>query len=52
MLGNVLRRLIKTEEIEDKKASNLVVLNVKDATNQLKLKNIEVGEEILFNTAS
>ena len=45
MLGNILRRFIKTEEIKDKKASDLVVLNVKDATNQLELKDIEVGEE-------
>ena len=33
MLGNILRRFIKTEEIKDKEASDLVVLNVKDATN-------------------
>ena len=33
MLGNILRRFIKTEEIKDKKASDLVVLNVKDGTN-------------------
>ena len=51
MLGNILRRLIKTEEIKDKKASDLVVLNVKDATDQQECKDIEVGEEILFNTA-
>ena len=44
MLGNISRRLMKTEEIKDKKVSNLVVLNVKDATNQLELKDIEVGE--------
>ena len=45
MLGNIFRRLIKTEEIKDKVASDLVVLNVKDATNQLELEDIEVGEE-------
>ena len=45
MLGNILRRFIKTEEIKNKKASDLVVLNVKDAINQLELKDIEVGEE-------
>ena len=50
-LANILHRLIKTEEIKDKKASDLVVLNVKNATNQLQLKDNEVGEEILFNTA-
>ena len=31
MLGNILRRFIKTEEIKDKKASDLVILNVKEA---------------------
>ena len=45
MLGNILRRFIKTEEIKNKKASDLVVLNIKDAINQLELKDIEVGEE-------
>ena len=45
MLGNILHRFIKTEEIKDKKASDLVVLNVKDATNQLEFKDIEVREE-------
>ena len=34
MLGNILHRFIKAEEIKDKKASDLVVLNVKDASNQ------------------
>ena len=45
MLGNILRAFIKTEEIKDKKASDLVFLNVQDARNQLELKDIEVGEE-------
>ena len=45
MLGNILRRLIKTEEIKDKKASDLFVLNAKEATNQLELKDVEVREE-------
>ena len=44
-MGNILRRLINTEEIKDKKASDFVVLNVKDATNQLELEDIEVAEE-------
>ena len=45
MLGNILRRFIKTEEIKDKKASDLVILNVKEAKNQLGLKDIEIGKE-------
>ena len=45
MLKKYICRFIKAEEIKDKKASDLVVLNVKDATNQLELKDIEVGEE-------
>ena len=45
MLRNILRRFIKAEEIKSQKASDLVVLNVKDATNQVELKDIEVGEE-------
>ena len=45
MLENVLRRSIKTGEIKNKKANDLAVLNVKDSTYQLELKDIEVGEE-------
>ena len=45
MLRNILRRFIKAEEIKSQKAKDLVVLNVKDATNQVELKDIEVGEE-------
>ena len=45
MLGNILRRSIKTGEIKNKKANDLAVLNVKDSTYQLELKDIEVGEE-------
>ena len=45
MLGNVLHRFVKTEENKDKKASDLVVLNVKDVINQLELKGIKVREE-------
>ena len=45
MLGNISCSLIKTEEIKDKKVSNFVVLNVKDATNQLELWDIEIEEE-------
>ena len=45
MLGNILHRLIKAEEIKGKKANYLVVLNVKDVTNQLEMKDIEVGEK-------
>ena len=45
MLENILRRSIKTGEIKNKKANDLAVLNVKDSTYQLELKDIEVGEE-------
>ena len=45
MLGNLLRRFMKSEEIENKNTSELVDLNVKDVIKQLDLKNIEVGEE-------
>ena len=45
MLKNILRRSIKTGEIKNKKANDLAVLNVKDSTYQLELKDIEVGEE-------
>ena len=45
MQGNILCIFIKAEETKDKKASDLVVLNVKGATNQLELKDIGVGEE-------
>ena len=45
MLENILRRFIKTGEIKNKKANDLAVLNVKDSTYQLELKDIEVGEE-------
>ena len=45
MLENVLRRSIKTGEIKNKKANDLAVLNVKDSTYQLELKDIEVGQE-------
>ena len=45
MLGNIFYRFIKTEEIKDKKAGDLVVFNVEDATNKLELNDIEVGEK-------
>ena len=45
MLENILCRSIKTGEIKNKKANDLAVLNVKDSTYQLELKDIEVGEE-------
>ena len=45
MLENILRRSIKTGEIKNKKANDLAVLNVKDSTYQLELKDIEVGQE-------
>ena len=45
MLENILRRSIKTGEIKNKKPNDLAVLNVKDSTYQLELKDIEVGEE-------
>ena len=45
MLENILRRSIKTREIKNKKANDLAVLNVKDSTYQLELKDIEVGQE-------
>ena len=45
MLENILRRSIKTGEIKNKKANDLAVLNVKDSTYQLELKDTEVGEE-------
>ena len=45
MLENILCRFIRTEEVKDKKASDLVGLDVKNATSQLELKDIEVGEE-------
>ena len=45
MLKNILRRSIKTGEIKNKKANDLAVLNVKDSTYQLELKDIEVGQE-------
>ena len=45
MLENILRRSIKTGEIKNKKANDLAVLNVKDSTCQLELKDIEVGQE-------
>ena len=45
MLENILCRSIKTGEIKNKKANDLAVLNVKDSTYQLELKDIEVGQE-------
>ena len=45
MLKNILCRFIRTEAIKDKKASDLLGLDVIDAINQLELKDIEVGEE-------